>query len=226
MEGPRVQLYGILLSQPTRTLYEFCSLCNIPFDFVRVDLLKGEHKTEWYSQINPDQLVPAITHGDFKLAETFAIIPYLAEYYHVDNQWYPQDLHKRSHINAFFHWQHNTIRKSIRTLILEKVIGPKLRGMQPITAEREAELRADAINKLRDVTQMLEKWNFIAQTSDLSTADLACYNEIVQLKFLNFDFNEWPRIKSWVEEIERLQIVQETNGELLAVVEKFNTPQA
>mmetsp|Transcript_28634 Transcript_28634/g.28266 ORF Transcript_28634/g.28266 Transcript_28634/m.28266 type:complete len:146 (-) Transcript_28634:28-465(-) len=126
----------------------------------------------------------------------------------------------------FFHWQHNTIRKSIRSLILEKILGPMLRGMQPITAEREAELRVEVINKLQAVTQMLDKWNFIAQTSALSAADLACYNEIVQLKFLDFDFNEWPKIKSWIEDIERLQIVQETNGELLAIVEKFAAPQA
>ena len=34
--------------------------------FKEIDLLKNEHKTPEYEEINPNKTVPALTHGDTK----------------------------------------------------------------------------------------------------------------------------------------------------------------
>jgi len=40
-------------------------------------------------------LIPGIEVGEFKLAESGAIMNFLADYYSVDDHWYPKDAVKR-----------------------------------------------------------------------------------------------------------------------------------
>ncbi|CAG9328604.1 unnamed protein product [Blepharisma stoltei] len=222
----RVKLYGNLISQPTRTLNEFCLLCNIPYDFIKLDIFNWEHKAKWYAEINPYQLIPSISHGDFKLGETFAIIPYLAEYYHVNNQWYPSDLQKRSLINAYFHWQHLNIRRFVRLLVFEKFVGPMWKGLPPITSERETEIRADIAKTLQSINDMLDNGKYIGRTQELSIADIACYNEIAQMKIAAFNYSDWPKVKLWMEEIEKLEAVKTTMVGFKEVVDSLGFPSS
>jgi glutathione S-transferase len=51
---------------------------NVPVEFVRVDLAKGEHKTPDYLAINPNGKVPTLSDGDTHVWEANAIMCYLA----------------------------------------------------------------------------------------------------------------------------------------------------
>jgi glutathione S-transferase len=50
-----------------------------PFDLVRIDLGKQEHKAPTYLQIHPHGVVPALVDGDMALIESGAICCYLAD---------------------------------------------------------------------------------------------------------------------------------------------------
>jgi glutathione S-transferase len=50
-----------------------------PYDLVRLDFSKQEHKTPGYLQIHPHGVVPALVDGDLKLMESAAICAYLAD---------------------------------------------------------------------------------------------------------------------------------------------------
>jgi len=50
-----------------------------PYDVVRVDLGKQEHKSPQYLQIHPHGVVPALVDGDLALMESAAICAYLAD---------------------------------------------------------------------------------------------------------------------------------------------------
>lgn len=64
-------LYYDLLSQPSRAIYIFLKLNNIPFVEKKISLLAGQQKTEEYREINPFQKVPVLDHDGFKLTERF-----------------------------------------------------------------------------------------------------------------------------------------------------------
>lgn len=44
-----------------------------------IDIFNGGAKTEEFTRLNPRQMVPVITEGDFTLCESNAIIKYLCE---------------------------------------------------------------------------------------------------------------------------------------------------
>jgi GST-like protein len=53
--------------------------CALRYEIVKVDLAKGEQRTPEFTALNPNQKIPALVDGDVTLAESGAILIYLAE---------------------------------------------------------------------------------------------------------------------------------------------------
>lgn len=66
-----LKLYYDLLSQPSRAIYIFLKVCNIPFQQNIINLRNLEHFSPEYEKINPLKKVPAIEHNNFHLAERY-----------------------------------------------------------------------------------------------------------------------------------------------------------
>jgi len=68
-------LYWFRGSPPSSATHEIALLClgSDKFETKEIDLTQGEHKAEAYLKINPAGAVPALTHGEYKLAESRAI---------------------------------------------------------------------------------------------------------------------------------------------------------
>ena len=65
-------------------------LLNIEYEWVKVDLMKGEHNSPEYLVLNPFGQVPLLIDGDTKLADAQAILVYLARQYG-GGSWLPLD---------------------------------------------------------------------------------------------------------------------------------------
>ena len=52
---------------------------GLAYEIVKVDLARGEQRTPEFTALNPNQKIPAIVDGDTTLAESGAILVYLAE---------------------------------------------------------------------------------------------------------------------------------------------------
>ena len=99
-------------SQPSRAILVFCLINKIPHQVVDTRLMKGEHLTPEFAKINPNKKVPAILHGDFNLAESHAIMRYLARAFNVPEQWYPRnDLKKAARIDEYLDYHHSGTRR-------------------------------------------------------------------------------------------------------------------
>src|SRR5262245_66533226 len=73
--------YGSSNNKSFNTLKVRFALAEIgaPYDFVPVDLAKGESRTAEFLRINPHGKVPVLVDGDFALPESDAILWYLGE---------------------------------------------------------------------------------------------------------------------------------------------------
>jgi glutathione S-transferase len=76
-----VKLYGSTNKKSFNTLKIRAALAEVgaAYEFVPVDLDKGENKTPEFLTINPHGKVPVLTDDDFALPESNAILWYIAE---------------------------------------------------------------------------------------------------------------------------------------------------
>lgn len=109
-----IKLYIDYASQPSRAVWALCLIGNIPHEIIEIALLTGATRTPAFRKINHMRKVPAIVDTDngLVLAESHAILKYLAQKYKLPEQWFPQqDLAKQARINEFLDFHHLNTRK-------------------------------------------------------------------------------------------------------------------
>jgi len=67
-----------------------------------VDLTAGEQYQPAFAAINPNNAVPVLEDGGFRLTECSAILKYLADV--VDSSTYPKPLQARAQVNSAMEW--------------------------------------------------------------------------------------------------------------------------
>lgn len=65
-----------------------------------VNLRTGEVRSDWFTKVNPQQLVPALVDGDATLTQSLAIIEYLDEI-HPEPAFLPKDVLGKARVRAF-----------------------------------------------------------------------------------------------------------------------------
>jgi glutathione S-transferase len=83
-----IKLYGHEMSGNSYKARLLLELLKIEYEWVKVDLMTGEHKSPAYLALNPFGQVPLLIDGETKLADAQAILVYLARQYGGD-RWLP-----------------------------------------------------------------------------------------------------------------------------------------
>ena len=75
-----MKLYGFAPTRVIRVVWTVQEL-GIDYEFINVDLTKGQNRDPEFLRVNPAGKLPALVDGDFVLTESVAIVLYLAEKY-------------------------------------------------------------------------------------------------------------------------------------------------
>jgi len=214
-----LNVYCPRLSQPSRSLFIFCTVNKIPFTEKNVDLMVEENKSEAYLAINPRGAVPAIIDGDFKLSECMTILKYLATKYKVADHWYPAELKARARVDEYLDWHHTGIRKAGVNYFVSVVLTPLMTGGPADKAEVAGNL--EKFFKVLDVMDktFLGDKKFLAG-DEISIADLCAMSEIIQVAAAKVDvFAKNPNLKAWGDRVTKAlnPVFDEAN----AFVKKF-----
>lgn len=197
-----LELYLDLMSQPCRAVYIFAKKNVIPFQLCPVDLFKGQHYTESFTQVNPLRKVPALKDGDFTLAESVAILLYLSRKYKAPDHWYPQDLQARARVDEYLSWQHTTLRSCCTRVMWQKLLIPVFLG-QAVPPETLAATLAEldrCLQLLED--KFLRDQPFLAG-SRISVADLVAITELMHPVSAGCRvFESRPKLAAWRQRVE------------------------
>lgn len=87
-------VYGCANSRSLRALWALEHACA-QYDYVPVDLFRGEGRTPEFLALNPGGKVPVLVDSPLKLTESFAIVTYVGERY-PDSGLVPVDLQARA----------------------------------------------------------------------------------------------------------------------------------
>lgn len=204
--APALKVYGFLFSQPLRSVLHLCYENEIPFEFVQVDVFKGQNRTPSFLQISPTGLVPAITDGDsFSLTEGGAILTYLCETRNL-TQWYPSGNAKLcAQINFWLHWHHLNTRSSTR-----EILGPALvpRAYAKQTPEQQEAVKKSFGKTLTFLENYFvsSKKPFLAHSSRPTIADLLILPELDQHTkegFHLYDYTPYAEVTQYIDRMQK-----------------------
>jgi len=93
---------------------------ELPLDYVRVDLSKGENRRPGYLAINPNGKVPALVDGNLRLWEAAAIACHLAR--KAGSALWPQDEAGQTELVRWLSWELAHFSRAAGGLYFERVI--------------------------------------------------------------------------------------------------------
>ena len=194
MSQPAIKLYGYPLSGHTHRVELMLSLLGLPSEFILVDLKQGAHKApEFVATLNSFGQVPAIDDNGTVLADSNAILVYLASTYG-KGQWLPSDPVGQARVQRWLSAAAGQLHAGPAAARLALVFGAQVDTDTAIS-------RSHALLQL--VEQQLRQSRFLASEQP-SIADVAFYTYVAHAPEGNVSLDDYPHVRAWLASIEAL----------------------
>ncbi|XP_066900940.1 uncharacterized protein [Halyomorpha halys] len=197
-----LKLYYDTFSQPSRAVYLFLRINDIPFEKQNVNLMTGEHKKDEFKKINPLSLVPVIDDNGFILRESVGILRYLAHEKNLADHWYPRDSKTQARVDEFIEWQHLGLRIPLALFFRVGKLVPMLTGRQPPSdlLERVKKEMVNSCNVFEKFWLASDKKFLFG--NNLSIADLLAVMELEQPRMAGYDPREGrPKLAMYMDRV-------------------------
>ena len=179
-----------------------------------VNVYRGEGLSPGYLAINPTGKIPTLVDGEFVLAESNAIMLYLAEA-HGCNQLWSSEPQQRGRIAQWLfwesaHWQPNLIA------LLSELVGHRL---LPERNPRPTQAPDWSNGVVQPILNFLERGlsaNAFLAGSAATIADFAVAGMTTYFRAADFPFQRFPKIAAWYARIETLEAWHATRSPLWA----------
>lgn len=192
MSNP-IKLYNFPKSGHAHRIELMLSLLNLPTELVFVDLANGAHKQPDFLALNPFGQVPVIDDNGTVIADSNAILVYLAKKY--DNgTWLPEEPAAAARVQRWLSVAAGPLAFGPAAARLVTVFGAAFNTDEVIT-------RAHTLLKVIDAE--LAKSPFLAGNT-ATIADIANYSYIAHAPEGNVSLEPYANVRSWLARIESL----------------------
>lgn len=188
-----IRLHGFPISGHSHRVQLMLSLLGLPFETVAVDLPAGAHKQPAFLARNVFGQVPVIEDGALTLADSNAILVYLALTYDESRRWLPAAPQAQAEVQRW----------------LSVAAGPLAQGP---AAARVAVLfkrpdnpaaRAAAVQLFTTMERHLDGRHWLA-ADHATLADVALFSYTAHAPEGGVSLEPYPRLRAWIARVEAL----------------------
>jgi glutathione S-transferase len=190
--SPRT-LHGFKLSGHSHRAELFLSLLGLPYHFEAVNLGAGAHKSPEFLARNVFGEVPVLDDGDITIADSNAILIYLAQRY-APGVWLPSDAVGAAHVQRWLSVASGLLAYGAGAARLVTLFKSTLNASEAI---------ARAHRLLAVMERELAQRDFLVGTSP-SLADVALYSYTALAPEGNVSLDAYPQVRAWLTRIEAL----------------------
>ncbi len=170
-----------------------------------------------FQKINPEGTVPFLDDNGFCLNESHAILRYLCATKPIADEWYPKDPAKRALIDSYLEWHNtNTKKCSLYFQTYYAHVMPKAYFTWDAAEEKKNTIKA--LERLENYN--LKNSKYIASDEHMTIADLSAVCEIIRVRATKINFDEFPRVKKWIDECMKHPQFQKANKAPLLLIER------
>ena len=189
-----IKLYGHELSGNSYKVKLLLSLLGIEYEWIKVDLLKGEHKASEFQSLNPFGQVPVLVDGDTIIKDAQAILVYLARCYGGE-QWLPLDAVSLSQVVRWLSTTAGEVRQGPESARLYYLFNAT--SIDIDRANQKAEFILTQLNQhLRD-----RQW---LEFERITIADIAVFPYVALAPDGKIALDSYPHILAWIERVKTL----------------------
>jgi len=200
MPTPSLKLYRFALSGHSHRVELALTLMQLPHTLVDVDLLKGEHKTPQFLQLNPFGQVPVLDDQGTVIFDSNAILVYLGTQHDATGRWLPRDPSALAAVQGWFSIAAGPLAfgpAAARLITLfgsNQVFGNTFDTQDVIG-------RAHTLLKAMDGLLAKRSW-LVGEGATL--ADVAMYTYTASAPEGNVDLAPYGRVRDWLQRVEAL----------------------
>jgi glutathione S-transferase len=190
--SPRI-LYGTRLSGHAHRVELFLNMLELPYDYA--DSPDAVRRTPAFRAMNPLGQIPVLRDGDLVLADSNAILVYLAKRYAPGSGWLPDDAAGAARVQRW-----------LSIAAGEIMYGPALARISARFRDvgmPAALMQAQADKALGFMEGELAGRAFLA--GDMPTlADLACYAYVAHAPEGGIALDPYPQVRAWIARVQAL----------------------
>ncbi|MBM3117267.1 glutathione S-transferase family protein [Jeongeupia naejangsanensis] len=188
-----IRLYRHQLSGHSHRVELFLGLLGLPYELVDIDLRGGEQKSPDFLKLNRFGQIPVIDDNGTVLADSNAILVYLAQRYG-EGRWLPADPLGAARVQRWLSVAAGQIAAGPASARLVNLFGAKL-DLPALIARSHVLLAV--------IESELPPQGYLAG-EQATIADVACYSYIARAPEGDVSLADYPQVRSWLARIEAL----------------------
>jgi len=189
-----IRVHSFPLSGHSHRVRLFLSLLGLPHEVIDVDLAGGAHKAPDFLDRNPFGQVPVIEDGAVTLADSNAILVYLATRYDDSGLWYPRDPECAASVQRWLSVAAGELFTGPASARLATVFGI------PVDTDRA---KATAAHLFALLDRHLSRRDYLLEPGP-TIADVALYSYTAHAPEGGVALEPYPAIRAWLQRIEVL----------------------
>ena len=192
MTKPNITLYGLKVSGHAHRVEMLLNILDLPYRYQET-MPRAPNNAELLA-LNPLGQIPVLTDGDLVLADSNAILVYLARCYDSSGRWYPDGAPEQARIQRWLSIAAGEIR-----------FGPALAraiALFGVKADMNT-ARALADKVLGFMNQHLAQTLYLTG-AEPTLADIACYAYVAHAPEGGVSLQPHPHVRAWLDRVEAL----------------------
>ncbi len=189
-----LKLYRHPLSGNAHRVEFFISILGLRADYIDVDLMQGEQRKADFLQKNIFGQVPVLVDGDKTIADSNAILVYLASQYDYDHIWLPIEPAKAAEVQRFLSLAQGPVMQGPANARLVTLFGAALDHQRAI----------ETAHKLFNTLEEHLADRLWLAVDHPTLADIANYTYIAHAPEGNVSLQNYPNIRAWLNRVEAL----------------------
>jgi len=187
------EIYYHPLSFPSLGPVFMAEAAGIDYTARLVDLTTGEQSSPEYLAINPYGKVPALKEGDFTMAESAAMMRYLAR--SNNSALYPSEAKAQARCDQWMDYVNHHIRTNIGKVHFNRTLAAML------GAETDEKSLADGLqflsNNFPAIESCLSQQPYLCG-NEMTLADIALVAALEPIDMSKIDISEYPTLTKWL----------------------------
>lgn len=190
----KIKLYRHPLSGHSHRVELFLSLLGLKADIIDVDVMAGEHKQPNFLAKNIFGQLPVVEDGQVTIADSNAILVFLAIKYDTTRTWFPLKPEEVSEVQRFLSVAAGSVAYGPAAARLVNVFGAAL------DHDKTKQIATDLLTTLNDHLWQRE-W---LATEKPTIADIANYAYIAHAPEGGVSLEPYPHVVAWLRRIKEL----------------------